>query len=137
MNFEEITKVWGDNYDYESAVFNDLKEYALEWLNDHYEEEIELKDFSYSLYDDAFVSDSVTGNASGSYWCNSWKSEICLVGNSELYSEALAEFGGTFDESPENRDVTIRCYMLGRVIDDVLQDEDIQNKFEELKDKEA
>ena len=137
MNFEEITKVWGDNYDYEKAVFDDLKEFTIEWLKDHYEEEIELEDFSSSLYDDAFTDDSVTGNASGSYWFSSWRAELALVGNSELYSEALAEFGGKFDESPENRDVTIRCYMLGQVIDEVLEDDEVIEAFEQLKKKGA
>ena len=57
-----------ERYDYEEEVLNDV----IEYIRDHYDinelkENLEDKDeFYQDLYDDLFVSDSVTGNASGS-----------------------------------------------------------------------
>jgi hypothetical protein len=53
-----------------------------------------------------------------------------------LYGEALEEVGGKYDSSPEARDVTIRCYLLGNAISEALASEDILAAFEEAK-KEA
>lgn len=85
------------------------------------------EEYTYSdLYDDMFVSDSVTGNASGSYTFNRWEAEECLCHNLDLLASALEEFYAgelppyrLFD--PEWCDVTIRCYLLGPCLDAVLR----------------
>ena len=115
-----------ERYDYEQEVRNDLRD----WLKDEYfpNKGIESADdmterVRQDAYDDAFVSDSVTGNASGSYFCNGWKAEEAICHNLDLLKEAGEEFGDESIvkvlDSPESCDVTIRCYILGQVFDEV------------------
>ena len=123
-----------ERYDYYQAVKDDIKEY----IEDHditvtagNREELES-----SLYDEMFISDSVTGNASGSYYCNAWKAEEAICHNIDLLGEALDEFGGEIDvlkSGAEACDVTIRCYLLGQLLGSVLDeletdDEDSDNE---------
>ena len=117
-----------ERYDYLEAVKNDVKDY----INN----EVTLADFSNreeleeKLNEDLWTCDSVTGNASGSYYCNSWKAEEALAHNWDLLAEAMKEFGedGTdiLERGAEAMDVTIRCYFLGQAIGEILDDmEDI------------
>ena len=90
----------------------DLKEYTQEELEEYLNETL-------------FVEDSVTGNASGSYTFNAYEAEENLCHNMELLQEALEEFGcGTeyLEKGAEACDVTIRCYLLGRAIAEVLEE---------------
>lgn len=114
-----------DTYNYMEAVADDVRDYI--------ENEIDLTEWKGNrdgleekLNDDLWVCDSVTGNASGSYYCNSWKAEEALAHNWDLLAEALTEFGqdGTdvLKEGVEAMDVTIRCYLLGQAIAEVLDD---------------
>lgn len=114
-----------ERYDYEHEVRSDLKQ----WLKDEYfpykgiesADDMTRRARDYA-YDDAFVEDAVTGNASGSYFCNSWKAEEAVCHNLDLLREAIEEFGGDIGkamESAESADVTIRCYILGQVFDEV------------------
>lgn len=123
-----------ERYDYEEEVLNDV----IEYIRDHYDinelkENLEDKDeFYQDLYDDLFVSDSVTGNASGSYYCNAWKAEESICHNMDLLVDALEEFGGELDvlrNGAEACDVTIRCYMLGQVLGDAI--DDIENEIDD------
>ena len=105
-------------YNYYEAVKNDALEYIKENnLQDKSQDE---------LYDELFLADSVTGNASGSYYCNTYKAEEALAHNTDLLIEALNEFGGNFNDALERGaeycDVTIRCYILGQVLADVLEE---------------
>lgn len=120
-----------ERYDYLEAVKNDVRNYI--------ENEIDLKDYTkeeleQELYDVLFVSDSVTGNASGSYYCNAWKAEEALAHNWDLLADALEEFGDTdfnvLRQGAEACDVTIRCYLLGHAISEVL-DEFEEEDFKE------
>lgn len=75
------------------------------------------------LYDEFWFSDSVTGNASGSYYCSTWKAESALCHNLDLLREAAEEFACDLAEmDPETADVTIRCYLLHEVLDKVLSE---------------
>ena len=90
-----------------------------------------------TLYDDAFVSDAVTGNASGSYTFNAWEAEENLCHNMGLLEDAANEFGDGLEllgRGAENCDVTIRCYVLGQVINDVL--EELKEEFPEEEEEE-
>ena len=89
----------------------------------------ELDDLRDSIYDDAFMDDAVTGNASGSYTFNSYKAKEYVAENEELLKKALYEFG-VDPESITNHfmnsdweyfDVTIRCYVLGACIDNAIE----------------
>lgn len=110
-----------ERYDYYEMVKEDIRNY----IKENYEVE-EIKDLEFDdLYDDLFIEDSVTGNASGSYYCNTWKAEEALCHNMELLREALNEFccdGSYLEKGAEACDVTIRCYVLGQVLEDVIYD---------------
>lgn len=122
-----------ERYDYLSAVREDVKQ----WINDNDEWKAEYADESgkwlrddnrddieEDLNDRLFVEDSVTGNASGSYTFNTWQAEENLCHNLDLLGEALSAFGCGSDYLAENGaeacDVTIRCYLLGQAISEVL-----------------
>lgn len=113
-------------YDYLTAVKEDVKEYI--------EENITLADFAdrdeleERLNEECWVADSVTGNASGSYYCNTYRAEEALSHNLDLLAEAVNEFGGGVDvlkDGAEVCDVTIRCYLLGQAIAEVLDNMDL------------
>ena len=117
-------------YNYAEAVKEDVLEYI--------KNEIDFSDFNSieelaeKLQDTLFTEDSVTGNASGSYYCNSWKAEEAIAHNWDLLTEALEEFGGSenpIEKGAEWCDVTIRCYLLGQAISEAI--EEIDDEFNE------
>lgn len=134
-NFDKILRKF-EKYDYKEAVFSDAKEAVAEWL-DYHRQDVQdsdrIEDLESDIYDALFDDDSVTGNGSGSYWFSSWKAEIALVGNSNLYKDALEEFKGEFEESPESRDVTIRCYLLSTKLSEILKDDEIVKIYNDIK----
>lgn len=85
-----------------------------------------VDDIAEYLNDILWTYDGVTGNASGSYWFNSWKAEEALCHNLDELEEACNEFGCDMGEiikqGAETADVTIRCYLLGRAISEVLEE---------------
>lgn len=127
-----------EKYNYLEAIKEDVREY----INDV----IELSDFDSleeleeKLNDNLWINDSVTGNISGSYYCNSWKAEEALSHNWDLLAEALENFGqdGTdiLKKGAEAMDVTIRCYLLGQAIAEVLKEDDIEERLEETQTEE-
>lgn len=81
------------------------------------------------LQDLAFDRD-LTGNRTGSYWCNELKAERALLGNFDLVQDALDEFGMESVSSPElvsgeHLDVLVREHLLPSIIDDVLDNYNI------------
>ena len=129
-----------NQYNYREAVKNDI----IDYINDH---DVKVtssnRDEVYEqLYDEMFISDSVTGNASGSYTFNTWKAEENLCHNLDLLGEALSEFGSDpakIMESPEACDVTIRCYllseMLGEVLDELEEDDEEDDDEDETSEE--
>lgn len=118
-------------YDYFSNISQDIRDYIAE--------NITLSDFSdreeleETLNDDLWVEDSVTGNASGSYYCNAYKAEEALSHNWDLLAEALAEFGENMDvleKGAEWCDVSIRCYLLSGCISSVLDEMEEAGKLQ-------
>lgn len=108
-----------ETYDYEQAVRDDIREYLEENVEGYIDDE-QAQD----LYDEMFVSDSVTGNGSGSYTLNTYKAESNLCHNLSLLSDAEESFGGDpgkWLDDPEGADVVIRCHILGQVWDDELE----------------
>ena len=114
-----------ERYDYYEAVKQDAYDYVINFLewNEITAEELGEEKLQ-SLYDDAFVADSVTGNASGSYTFSRWQAEENICHNMLLAGEAYEDFGydGIADDEAERIDVTIRCYVLGQVWDEVLEE---------------
>ena len=113
-----------ERYNYLEAVTADVLEYI--------KNEVSLSDYGSreeleeALNDELWTVDSVTGNASGSYYCNAWRAEEALSHNWDLLAEALEEFGqdGTdiLKQGAEAMDVTIRCYLLGQAIAEALDE---------------
>lgn len=113
-----------ERYDYKSAVLEDVKQY----IREHYEaaefiEKVEddREELECNLNEACWTDDSVTGNASGSYTFNSWKAEQYVCHNFDLLCDALSDFGydsyfSVLSKGAEWCDVTIRCYLLGQVI---------------------
>ena len=114
-------------YNYLEAMKNDIKEYI--------KDNIELKDYSDKddlhehLNDDLWIDDSVTGNASGSYTFNSARAKEYVLANIDLVHDMAVEFceenliGDKFmNEEWEWFDVSIRCYLLGSAISEVLDE---------------
>lgn len=108
----------------------------LEYINDTYsskEQKEKLEDregWLEELEEACWVEDSITGNASGSYTFNRYKAKEYVLDNIDLLRDALECYdvdpktiGLKFlDEDWEYFDVTIRCYMLGHMIENVLED---------------
>ena len=128
------------DYNYMEAMTEDIKEY----INN----EVTLSDYSdrdeleEHLNDTLFMEDDITGNASGSYFCNAYRAEECLCHNLDLLAEAVKEFGCTenvLENGAEWCDVTIRCYLLGQAIVNVLDDmeEELEEAFAEVEEVEV
>ena len=118
-----------------------------EWINENIDLD-EYKgnrdDLEEKLNDELFNEDSVTGNASGSYYCNTFTAEEDLVHRWDLLAEALEEFGyddlpapKMLDKGAEWCDVIIRCYLLGEAIHNVLDEFEEDGKFDEDEEEPA
>lgn len=120
------------DYNYRDEMYNDVleavKEYDLFKFGD-------IEEFEEKLNEDLYIRDSVTGNASGSYFCNSYAAEAAICHNLDILEEAIEEFGcdwnDTFKCGAEWADVTIRCYLLGEIIAAVLEDSEFLEAWEE------
>ena len=124
------------SYNYMNAMTEDIRDYITENINrkDYTEDRDELEEY---LNDTLWTEDSVTGNASGSYTFNRETSKGYVVDNTDLLKEAYTEFGQKekitdviCDEDWESADVTIRCYLLGQAIAEVLDDLDSDGYFD-------
>lgn len=110
-------------YDYYENVKDDVENYINE--NKEYFKATDLEELEEELNEKCWISDSVTGNGSGSYTFNTWQAEENLVGNWDLLLEALEEFGDSeinpIEKGAEWCDVTIRCYVLNQAISALLE----------------
>lgn len=121
-------------YDYREAMTEDVKEWIkenidlTEWTEDR-------EGLEQQLNDDLWTEDSITGNVSGSYYCNSYEAEESIAHNWDLLNEALDEFGqndiNVIKKGAEWADVTIRCYLLWSVISEVLDELEENGDFDE------
>lgn len=129
------------NYNYYEAMKEDVKQFLEDEFLNQYSDVDSLEELSEKLHDDLWINDSITGNGSGSYTFNSLEAKKYVLDNMDLCKEALVEFctpaeeiGKRFlNEDWEYLDVTIRCYILGSVISELLEDaeEDFDNWLEE------
>ena len=119
-------------YDYKKEmredIINSLSDYfTLAELVDALEDSDSLKE---KLNDDLWIDDGVTGNASGSYFFNSYKSKEAVTDNMDICGDMIREFcddavtiGNHFlNEDWEWFDVSIRCYILYSVVDELVDD---------------
>ena len=124
----------GDNmekYNYKEAIIDDLKN----WIAN--EAPSELKDLNYeelfeSIYDETFCIDNITGNGSDYYDTEDNCSKY-LAGNIDLLYLAARDYCidddiltliKLYEDKSLARyfDSTIRCYLLGDCIDEVLKE---------------
>jgi hypothetical protein len=124
-----------EKHDYETEIRNDLADWLRETADYDHMTADDFENARERLEDEAWTSDSVTGNGSGSYYCSTWKAEEAICHNLDLLGEALREFGDTgadiLEKGAEACDVTIRCYLLGQVFGDVFG-----KVLDELREKE-
>lgn len=123
---KKFLKETTNTYNYYEAVKYDILEYInTEYTQEEITEILKNDTLTDELYSELFVADSITGNASGSYWCNSWYAERCLLGNSDLTKEVLLfEFNynnlsQVLEVGVELIDVMIRCHVLYSVLDEI------------------
>lgn len=102
-------------YNYYKAMKEDVKNYLEE-------NELQLNEDTYNdIYDEMFVSDEITGNASGSYTFSTYQAEENICHNMDLLQEACDEFCCKPKlDNAEWCDVTIRCYLLGQVLSEMM-----------------
>ena len=119
-------------YDYLKAEKEDVLDYIKE--NIDFSDFEDIEELEEKLNEELWSEDSVTGNASGSYTCNSYLAEEYIAHNWDLLGESLEAFG--CDESPIKKgaewcDVTIRCYLLPSAISEALKE--IKDDFNKAK----
>lgn len=121
-----------ERYDYLEHMTADVIDAIRErYTPDEIRERIDYDrdDFAQELNDDLWTDDAVTGNASGSYYCNAWRAEDAIAHNWDLIADMIDEFDAAdiLRKGPEAIDVSIRCYLLGQAIDAALDqlDDDI------------
>lgn len=112
-----------EKYNYLEQVTSDAKDAILECMDEwDFNDRDELEQVA---NDELLTDDSVTGNASGSYYCNTWKAEEAICHNWDLLEEAIDEFSGDTDilrQGAEFCDVVIRCYLLGQAVSNALDE---------------
>ena len=128
-------------YDYLEAMKEDIKE----WIDDNKDsiDKVEdLDEFKQNLYDDLLAEDDVTGNGSDvGYPMDDEEMREAVHENSELCKDALLDFCTSSETIAEKFldgdyiffDATIRCYLLGQAIDEVVDEneEEYTNLFVE------
>lgn len=119
-----------ERYDYYEAVRADVEDWIEEnkehidaMMDDYmYQEYIELGEY---ISSECECNDGVTGDISGSYYCNAWEAEESLCHNWDLLMDAIAECGYDMDfikQGPETCDVLIRCYLVPGTVQEVLEE---------------
>lgn len=125
-------------YNYYEQVLQAVEEAVKDGYSPEDLEPVDLEDYAEKLNDALWVEDGVTGNASGSYFCNAYKAEEALAGNWELAVEALKEFGyndiNALEKGAEWVDCVARCYMLSQCIAEYIEDneDDLTERIERL-----
>lgn len=129
---------------YIKEMYNDVTE----WINDNCDITVEngnittehgtRMEFEEWLIDRLYNQDSITGNGSGSYTCNSWEAEQHIRDEFDMFLDMVKDFDysaeqvGTWflNEEWETMDVLVRCWLLPSVIAEVL--DDIESGVNEL-----
>ena len=121
----------------------ELKDDIREYIEDNNGYSIDLEEignndewdtFAEELNDTLWCEDSVTGNASGSYYFNRAEAQEQVLSHMADVIEAYREFGGDIgddlaNENYKKMDVTVRCYFLGGAISDII--EELKDAYEE------
>ena len=115
-------------YNYTKAMAQDIREYIADEIElGGYDDREKLED---ELNERLWMTDSVTGNASGSYTFSRAIAKDYVIDNMDALVEACENFGimpeligkKFLEEDWEWMDVTIRCHLLPFVISEVIDD---------------
>ena len=110
-----------EKYNYLENVKEDVRNFIEEnaiTVDSENREEIQEQ-----LNDECWNDDTITGNASGSYFCNTDRAAEAIALNWDLLAEALEDFGyENIKNGPNFCDVLIRCYLLPQAIAEVLDE---------------
>lgn len=120
------------NYNYLESIKADIKQYLEDEFSYRYAD-LTKEEIEEQLHDDLWDNDSITGNGSGSYTFSRATAKEYVLDNMEICIESLKEFcveaetvaEKFLSEDWEYFDVTIRCYLLGQAIAEVLDDMEI------------
>jgi len=134
-------------YNYLESIKNDIIENFGDDIREGLKTDGRERTFE-KVENDCWISDSVTGNASGSYTFNSYRAKDNLWGNEELIEEAVNEFcidaetvaKEFLSGSWEYWDVTIRCYLLPQALElaiDEIEEEMQEEEAEEQEEEEV
>lgn len=124
-------------YNYYDEVLQAVEEAVNDGYSPEVLEPMDLEDYAEKLSEALWINDAVTGNASGSYFFNSYKAEEALTGNWVLAAEAMDCFGderNPFEMGAEWVDVSIRCYLLNSCIADYIEknEDELTERIERL-----
>lgn len=113
-----------EKYNYLENLKEDVKNFIDEnniTVDNDNREEIEEQ-----LNDELWNDDTITGNETGSYFCNRYQAAEAIALNWVLLNEALDAFGyenfNPIKKGEEWCDVIIRCYLLPQAITEVLDE---------------
>ena len=127
-------------YNYSEAIKDDIRTYLdndFDWSRIT-EDELDTDDLKELLNEELWTEDSITGNGSGSYTFNRHTAKEYVMDNEEVLGEMIIDYGLTAEDVGyhfinndwEYFDVSIRCYLLGSCIDEVV--DEYTDKIEEL-----
>lgn len=124
-------------YNYYEEVLQAVEEAAKDEYTPEELEPVDLEGYAAKLNEKLWIDGSVTGAASGSFFCNAYKAEEALVGNWDLAAEVLKYFCcnvNPFEKGAEWVDVAIRCYFLSRCIADYIEqhEDDLTERIERI-----
>ena len=125
-------------YDYREAMAEDIRAYIVE--NDIDVTTENREEVENNLQEELWVTDGITGNASGSYTFSRRMAQEYVMDNIDILDEACSDFGTEYStigekflaEDWEWMDVTIRCYLLYSVLAEVL--DELEHEPEEQED---
>lgn len=122
----------------------EVKSRVLEWIRDNYENKDiserlrDREEWEQELNDDLFDEDSITGNASGSFFRNTWKARDMWLECDETEAQNMIDdFGVDMNEhwcDYEYLDVSMRCYVLGGAISEAL--DELEGELEDEEEEE-
>lgn len=119
-------------YNYKQAVKDSIYDYIIENEIDLSQRvganKQELEDYENYLYELVLNDDSVTGNMTGSFFCDTYKAEECLSHNLAEFCSALDYWEiPSFDiirflNNPELMDVLIRMTYVREVVCEIVKE---------------
>ena len=112
--------------DYKKQVLDDIREWAKEGNAEGVETVEELRD---RLQDPSW-SDSITGNATGSYYCNTYKAQEMVQKSNLIFDEDFLHYldclgcqiGDIIAKGAETLDVWARCAAVDLLTDEELEE---------------